>query len=452
MVRLRYWHLCLSVLLVMTACKDDTSQLDVNTTVMEFTHSGGSQILRIECDDDWSLYGISDWITASQYSGINSQEVTITVSPNETRLDREQKITVQSNDSKNVRVIKIVQYGLTGGRLLKVDDISEKYFNGKVSFDYLDSIVVNCSGRWTITGPSWLGAKFNNKTSNLNGEIKEGSGTLYLRPVSVNSDENELRGTICIQTEAGDATIEIPVVQLGCYDVKCIDKMILSDCIGCRFRYGKNVEYFQYALLSGYATEEEISNIKWSHIEAEDDVFYRRGGLTPNAIYTMCMRGMPSLEKHYKKVCTEIFNTPSESGQPRATIENVEPADGRWRFDAIMNEQAIGYYTFTWTENQNISKATTAYALFNMLKKSQYESKYRTYSTRWTTPDNCFATWAVGADGNLSSVMDIYQLPTTSSSGNAPLMDKSIEHIGTMRISQIFGKNNDNLIINQRLQ
>lgn len=405
-----------AVMILFSSCKDNDATLSVSTTQLEFDYSGGEQTVTIGSDDDWSIYGLPDWLVASRLSGVNTQEVTLTAARNTTGLDREQMLSIRSNNSSNIQTIKVKQYANSVGQVFSVDNTSMKYFSGTTSVKE-DSIVLNSSVRWRITGPSWLTMNFNGDISRMTGEIREGSGTIYLRCSASYSGEETRKDVITLQTEYGDETIRIPVEQMGLYDVKCVNMHVLSDGLWFNYKYGQNTEYITTGYYEGVVSPEEKSGIVWGN-QLGKNATVSIYNLSPNTYYTIMMRAMPSETLVYKKVNAELVRTPSEENQPRAEIcDVIQNVDGGWNFRIAMNEYAKGYYRVTFT-NTNADKIAYARNMYNAIESGDgnvvYNNKDATYSR--TRGDGTIVAWAVGKDGSLSKVIDIYKIISSSSS------------------------------------
>lgn len=425
---------CLAITVLLASCKDDDTHLAIEASLVEFSNEGGSQTLKIESDGDWSIYDVPDWVTVSHFSGINTLEVTITALPNYRKLDREHTISVRSNDGKNVYAVNILQYGYTGGRLLLVDAESEKFFNGRPaanSDDIEDSIVISSSVRWRISGPSWLHCKYNNVITKLDGNLKEGSGTVYLFNASHNNEETALHDTIRIQAENSDEEIKIPVTQLGVDEIKCINILTLTDGFAFKIKYGFGVEYVWYDFYEGKVSDDDAV---WEQLRYVDPVsnsliYFNQETCKPDADYTICMRGLRNISSVYNKKCSEIVHTPSKQNQPQALITNVEFKDNVWFYDVTKNQYATGYYTGMFLTENVYSKSVLAYRLGYGDLKTLMGSiwGFETTSAKFDVPNQngYIVSWAVGQDGKLSDMMDVYRISSTNA--NAPVMEKAPE-------------------------
>lgn len=413
--------LFLPAVLLLTGCEDDSDVL-LNCTIKQMTydHEGGSQTLIIESDADWSIYGLPDWISTSVYSGIRTQEVTLTTKKNWTGLDRLHELTIRTNDGKRIWPLKVLQYASPEGRQLSVDDYSEKFFNGKASLGtYDDSIVVSSTIRWTITGPEWMDCTINKSVSPMNGELKEGSAIVLLHPNTTYSGKDTRRDTVIIQSEDGDITHKIPVAQLGKYEIKCINKVMLTDCFFCNFRYGKDVSYYRCVTIEGndpYANDTDVLlmglSLGTQSAKATSDQYHVKSSCKSDTDYTLYLITSSDTVSFWKESLTkELFHTASESNQPRASISNVRLQDNSWHYDVTMNQFCKGYYFAVLSGNYiGKSKAYIALRLYNLIeagKIKQYETNK--YAIHHTNNDIILASWAIGKDGKLSDVLEIYR-------------------------------------------
>ena len=408
----------------LSSCKDNDDVLNINDSQLTFTYEGGRHTIIVESNDDWSIYGLPEWLSASRISGINTQEVTLTALRNSTGLDREQTLSIRSNNSSNIRTIRVKQYANSEGQVFSVDDTSLKYFNGSTSnFEAQDSIILKSSVRWKITGPTWLSMRFKEQFSDMNGEIREGSGTIYLTCSKDYQGKEARKGTITIQTEYGDASIQIPVEQMGLYDVKCVNKHILSDGFWFYTRSGHDTEYIMSGLYEGIVSPEEFSTRQWSNPTSKTGgIFYDE--LKPETYYTIFTRAMPSQTTVFmEKLNAEVIRTASEVNQPRASITDVQQgADGKWHFKIVMNEQAKGYY-YTSAPYTHYHKIQYAVALYNNIgtKNVGFGQTDKTVSPSYTS--GTLVTWAVDENGKLSNVVDIYKFGDSGSS-SVPVWQK----------------------------
>lgn len=442
------FFLCVSWLLV--SCNDEDTVLNVPIEQMEFTNTGGEQTITIDSNDDWSIYGIPAWLTASRQSGINTYEVTFKAPENVTGLDREQIMTVRTNDSKNIRTINVLQYAFPEGRVFNIEDCSLKYFSGTFSYDFEDSIVIKSSARWRIFGPDWLTMQYNDEriSYSLNGDLFEGSGNIYVRCSNTNSGEEAKQDTIVIQKEKSEEKFKIPVIQLGIKDVKCYDMNILSDVLWTKFKYGNGAEYIDGAILEGVVPAEQVGELTWAYSSIGGVRFF--SDLKPNTDYTICTRVKRSASTHADKINVEYIHTASDVNQPKATIENVEMrSDGRWYYSMIMNQYAKGYYRVLYTGNSK-SKASYVHSFSQSIDSGK--ASYSTANTAWSTSnsDKVILTWAVGEDGRLSNVVDMYKI-YASVSASTPMSKQTpqIEHVGTFDIQDLNGETPTLLNINE---
>ena len=422
-----------------SSCSDNDSTLSIATTEIEFSNTGGEQTITIDSDDDWSIYGVPEWLNISAQSGINKQEVTLSVDANNTGLDREQMLTVRTNDSKNVHTIKVLQYANAGGRIFAIDNNDVKYFNGASSSSYTsleDSIVISSSVKWKITGPDWLKMNFNGRQSAMNGTIKEGSGTIYLNPFMPNDNEDARQDTIYIQTTTNDILLKIPVVQLGIYDVKCVNMKILSDGFWTSFKYGRDAQFIQYIIYEGAITAEQVVDKQWKYISA--DLIWGQSDMKPNSDYTICTRIMPTESTFYKKINIEVIHTSSDENQPRAKMENAElHDDAKWHIPMIMNEYAKGYYALVFPTNENSKTYYVRSAYYN-IKRGYGRYFTQNMNASLTDVNHTIVTWAVDKDDNLSNVVDIYKIyPSESSSTPTWQQAQNLKHVCIMTTQEI---------------
>ena len=428
-----YFIMLLSALWLLPACKDDDSMLNVATDEIQFDPTGGSQTITIDCNDDWSINGLAEWLMASQNSGINKQEVTLTASANTTGVDREQTLMIRTNDSRNVHTISVRQYAYADGPRFSIDDSSVRYFSGYTA-GFENTIEISSSAKWTITGPDWMYMRYQGVETPISGDLKEGSGAISLRVYADNAEEEKRQDTICIQKFGSKEKIIIPVVQLGKYDVKCVNMHLLSDGLWTKFVYGgSGMKSVRFGAIEGIATEEQIAEDAGNlwNISGTASI----SDLKPDTDYTIYMR-INLLASN--KVSIETIHTPSNVNQPRALIQDVELGDdGRWHYSYIMNQQAMGFYRAFYTGNQS-KKMNYAYNLYNSIVAGtasyETENAYRNCSNA----DYTLLTWAVGKDGQLSNFVDMYKI-YASTSALAPVWQQTpqIEHVGAIEVEKL---------------
>ena len=414
-------NLVLFLLIVLIcSCEDNVeSTLICDVNQLEFSYTGGEKTIKIESNADWSIYEVPDWLTVSIYSGINSQDVTFTVEPNMTGLDRQGEISIRSNDSKKICTLSILQFASSEGRILQIDNSDTKYFNGNTSFEFEDSIMINSSIRWTIKGPSWLNARFGTTPTEMNGEFREGSGVLYLRANVQYVGDESLKDTKYIQSEIGDIVHKIPVVQMGAEEVKCFKVLALTNGMAFKVKTGSKVLSFTYNAFKGNKSVNEMAGedyLSWpsSGLMLYNPIIYV-SGLEPDTDYTLMMRTFIYNKINDKTFCSCTFHTPSSASQPRAIVQNLKRqqyAYGNaysWNFDVKMNDVAKGYYCLTLNEGwYGKPDIEIAYSIYQEIKKGEYHlfTQDEALSTQGDSSGIVILTWAVDEKGNLSNVLD----------------------------------------------
>lgn len=426
----------LSVLLLLSCEKNDETSLSCDADTIEFSDAGGSKPLRVESDGDWSIYGSADWLVCSATSGIKTQDIALTTLQNKTGKDRTVELTIRTNDGQNVRAVKVVQYANAEGRLLMVDDVSKKYFNGTSTFTYEDSIIISSSVRWTIKGPAWLSASLNNKVLPMNDELHEGSGVVYLRGSSSYSGADAREDVVTLKSEAGDVTITIPVEQLGKEDIKCVGKVVVTEGLACRFKYGSGVTKFKYKLFTGTASADELTfdnTTQWASASMTATVFYRsQVKLEPATEYVLYTRGL-----NLTKVNQEVFQTPSADNQPRAVIADVRKETDGWTVGVTMNSLTGGYYFAHAPSNwYDMGVGYIAYKFYSSISKGSINLQVTNARYKVTTNDDVtLVVWPVGKDGTLSGVLELYK--ATVDAAETPMAARPvIQLVGTLDVQE----------------
>ena len=427
------FFLCVSWLLV--SCNDNDSMLNVPIEQIEFANTGGEQTFTIDCNDDWSMYGLPSWLNASRQSGINTQEVTLTAPENNTRLDREQIVMVRTNDSKNVQTFNVLQYAYPEGPVFAVDDCSVRYFSGSNSLEFDDSILIKSSAKWRINGPEWLAMQFKEKNYFLVGDLFEGSGTINLRSYRDNTSEEIRKDTVTIQKDKSETSFKIPVVQLGINDIMCKNIHVQSDGIWTEFRYGNGMEYIEYGIIEGVVSAEQVVDQNWKGFVSKDAVT-GFSDLKPNTDYTICMRKKISDNVSADKVNVEVIHTPTDNNQPRVTIEYLGEQDGLWYFSLTMNQFAKGYYFVNIYDDLN--KVEYEYSMYKMIESGDL-TYHNTDGYGWINQDDAVTilVWAVGEDGRLSNVVDMYKKVPNTASASMRQASPKLEYVGTFKLENV---------------
>ena len=416
MRRIFYLMSFLFMALVFTACPDDeVTFLTVkeNMTTLEFSKDGGSLVLSVQSNTDWSISGISDWISLSAVSGINDKDLTVVALSNDTGVERQTDFTIRSNNGKHTIVVTIKQAGSGSGNYFEVNSMEKKIFSGNLSAAE-DSIVVNSSVRWTIEGPSWLSASFNNVRLSLNADvIREGSGTIVLSVTSQNGEEESREGVIRIQSLSDNSTLEIPVEQVGKDMIIATNIVKLTDGFACDFKYGVSVAYFSYKTFEGTASYDElaISEVQnWNYGEAKNNIVYSVGGKSPNTVYTLYTIGINSERYFTSHMNITTVRTPEDFHQPIASIENPTLMDDGWHYTVRPNEYTTSYYLFSnsGTTYFNRNNAYIAYHIYRSIKRGLSPKSTNSVSWVYRSLNDCvISTWAVGAGNTLSGRISV---------------------------------------------
>lgn len=405
-----------------TACSDDKEEtflhVDAENNTLTFQKEGGTQTLTVSSNSDWGINGLPDWISTNAVSGINEKTVQLTAVPNETGLQRNADFTIRTNDGKNTISVKVIQLGSSKGDYLEVDDTSMKVFGGAIKF-HEDSIIVNSSVQWTIEGPSWMQATFNNVRLSLNADVtRSGSGTIYLS-VEANTEMENRDGVIRLQSMQDNKTIEIPVLQLGTGSVSPIETVILANGYACGFKYGRDVKWFSYKLFEGDATNSDLEIDKvqdWPYANATSTILFTTDGLKPNTQYTLYMLGIDSDYYFARQFSSYTFITPSDARQPLVAISNAQLGETGWHWTAVPNEYTTGFYSYY--PSKSFFGKQNSYVAWHMkreIKKGRLSAK-GTSSLNWTyhtQDDVMIATWAMGGiNSMLSSLITTLECST----------------------------------------
>ena len=415
----RFNLLVVSVALLLMGCsesKTSSVNLSVSPTTLNYAMEGGPQTLEIRSDGDWSINDIPDWLTLSAVTGVGDKDVTVTARRNDTGVLRQYQIVVRTSD--NGRIIPVTVSQSAGSTYddygLAVDDASEHFLSGASLSS--DSVHVESNVQWVLEGPDWMRAAWNGVSVAIDGKSQcSGSGTLMIMGLD-NKDADDRSGVLTLRSKVNNATVEIPVTQMGALNVRPVVKVVMANSFSFYWKYGMLVKSIYWQVYENEATAERKDDdwaiSHYSHIETvSPNTVSTRKALKPNTTYEICGLGM-SADYYTKYEASGLkVTTMSDQNAALAAISNVHHDDDGWKYQATMNPYAKGYYIFAYYDAARYASYGDSYLaliIYQAMRKNPDRYQLKTKNSSYvanTTDDLHIVTWAVDAAGNLSSVM-----------------------------------------------
>ena len=181
--------LLLGVLLILLSfgCSDavnnaiNPTSINVGESSLVFSESGGSKLVAISGDAEWTAESNQAWCSVSPTSGSGNGAITITVQLNNTVTQRTAKITVKSVESSLSREIVITQAGQSEvpvtdphGNSINVSPVVLDFLSGGGS----KSIQITANVEWQIVSDQeWCGVSVSSGTGNASVEVTVDSNT-----------------------------------------------------------------------------------------------------------------------------------------------------------------------------------------------------------------------------------------------------------------------------------
>lgn len=133
---------------VIAYLRDDSNDLSVSPTSLDFTADGGVKTVNITSNTSWTASSNQAWVTVSPKAGTENDELTIKVSANTSTSPRNATVTISSGDTS--KTIEIIQDGKS--TTLSVSKTSLNFTEGGGS----QSITVSSNESWTLaSNQSW---------------------------------------------------------------------------------------------------------------------------------------------------------------------------------------------------------------------------------------------------------------------------------------------------------
>lgn len=155
---IKYILYCLTIILISTSCKKDStpSYIKLSESVFNIGSEATSISVTIECSDTWSLINDYQWCTPDKMSGENGETLTISVEANPGSVARTAKITVKNADSR--QIIQITQQPATTEYKYELpvifhvlyNDMSNK--NQYIEPGRLPDILASCNQKYSTSG------------------------------------------------------------------------------------------------------------------------------------------------------------------------------------------------------------------------------------------------------------------------------------------------------------
>lgn len=404
--------------IVLSACETDTdSLLTTSTTQMTFAPDGGSQVLNVESNTDWSVSTNADWIDVYPMSGNKNQSVTIKVSTTDNLLENKTTIVVRTMDGKKIVNIGVNVLGslVKTGKYLDIRNHKTRIYLGGDE-GIIDSLHVRSNMEWDIRGPEWIEAWDGDRWRPLSkdrGVIRgEGIKYVYIRTARDNTNEDDLEDVITVSEYlSGNYAYEINVSQIGSLTAR--PNIVATLCNGLAFDWvcGCKVDKIYFKM-----SKSELEN-NWSHSASEDNV--RREFELTSADYINSVDGMSAGTTVYLSTRCEDVNgimahgynsytltTPQSNNLALAPITDafIETSGlqkGKLKVVTYPNEYTSKYREYATTQSNSAFDYNDPILYYIYIKKLIYKSKSLT-GTGWTA-------WDVSSNGNEIHAMTVAQ-------------------------------------------
>lgn len=412
---------CMVLLTVCLSCEKSSkdSFLAVENTELKFSSNGSSQTLRVTSDGDWSIMDAPDWLEFSSTRGVNSQDVTVTARPNLTGVRREGAFVVRTNNGSQQQVVRVIQSGEGNVDKFNVPDVSKRWLNGDImTTGGKDSVYIDANIPWTVEGPDWLQAYFEYKNFPINGQVeKQKSGYLVIMSRQSNDTDDDREGVLRISSPKSQKVFEVPVAQLGMGHLQPRDLLVMAHGFATSFKYGKGIERIRFKIFEGQAAESEVTtneaNKSWNSGDFASGTWVSYSYAKPNTQYELCVWTIS--DGHYDHLNRFTITTSTENNQPLAEFQNVRYNSGTLQYDIVKNSLANGFYALTITPTSSrYDYSDVRWAYFIRANLDSYKFRTENMIGISTSSENKLLTWAVGADGQFSTVLTSYKYATNS--------------------------------------
>lgn len=402
-----------SVFLISCSSDDDEekqSMLTLDVTNLTFTATGQSQSMRITSNTHWTISGCPSWLSVNPTSGDNTRDVIVTANENTSTDSRTCQLIISTDDGLQ-QIVTVEQAGILESMSV---DITELRLDGRSGSNGLLRITSNVA--WTITGiPDWL--SFSSTSGNS-------SAAITVTALSGNNSSAMRECTITISSLSGGQTLEVSVIQSGLFSAGCkvtpTNIVTLSDGVAFDYEYEGNVTYFYRKLYTPDLLE------RMTDIEIINDMTSDIGDrLTPNDDYVTAISNIESLTDYV--ICTvgfdsdgrngELVRTPvrtkNDANQAIAVISDVKYNDTYWMWTTTPNAYVTRYYQafISNYDLYNDSDVMVAWYYHKDIQQNPEDNEPIAQGGSWRRERNGgtvfhVVTWAVGADGSFSGVID----------------------------------------------
>ena len=177
------------------SCGDDPDPyMSSSVTQLEISAAGETKTFSISSDCDWSISGMSGWLTVTPTNG-NGENVTVTVSAGKNETTTERTCTLIISSSAGTKTIVVTQKGANG--VLGISSTS-------LSFDKeagSKTLTINANVDWSVSSnASWL-------------HVNPQAGNSSTKTISVTVDKNETTesrsGDLLFSSSVGSQTVKV---------------------------------------------------------------------------------------------------------------------------------------------------------------------------------------------------------------------------------------------------
>ena len=458
MRNLIYWLPVLLFAMVVLSCEKEgekselfVSEYGINKgTGYQATWDGDEITLSIESNTDWSIeilsgdagfvitspkngsFNACDWVEVYPLNGLGNAKIHVLIKENSEIYSRDAILVIHTNDGRCTENVWILQDGqkLPGYKTFEVYPQGHRFFHGRYH-DLGDSIYVISPHGAEISGPSWIEAKVDHEDwkplSKDKSRYFAGIVGIALRTANKNTNEEDLEDYITLNDTWDENFVEIPVKQLGRYNVSCNKFAVTADGFACDWRYGCDVTEFYVKAFEGKPASDDLKWTKiqkWQKFDASDDMVLGWGGRKELTRYEIIAVGVDGSGNHSSNVSSSGLSTGSSKNQPRAIISNVNYSPPIWQWDISMNEYAEFYYCVIWkgTKADGVSDSYVKWLIENNIGKYTKQTQSHPASYNYEGQIHV-ATLAGDSMGNPSYVLDRYS--TANQYNRASAVDES---------------------------
>lgn len=295
------------------------------------------------------------------------------------------------------------------------------------------SLRITSNAAWMVTGVSdWLSLSSTNGNS---------SAQITITATSSNNSSAERECTLLVSSMDGSQTQSVTIIQSGLLSSGCettpTNIVAIADGIACDFEYGSNVVYGYAKLYTPSRLErmtdaeiiaEMASDDVENRITPERNIIYVSSGLSSNTDYVICTVGFDANNKSGELVKTPV-STKSSSNQPVARITDVSYDESYWYWTTEPNGFVTKYYQIAFVDEEYLYEpdAYIAWLFDNAMKDDPEGFQPIVQEDNWYRNRNGYTffhqvTWAVGAEGTFSGVIDRFAAAIDSNRSSRKVM------------------------------